>query len=223
VNPGKIGVIYNGFDEADFADLPIPPKEPQFEILHAGLVTREFRDPAPVLEAIAHLIAKGVMARERTRVVFLGSRGYFIAGPGRELVDGLGLSDVVELSARIPNRETLSRLRHASCLLLLQASDDTRSLVPAKTFEYLRVERPILALTPQGVTSDLLKKMDHCSVVDPSDRRGLQDALTKLYREWSESSKPIISTRQISNFERSVLTAELAQTLQDLLEESQNA
>jgi glycosyltransferase involved in cell wall biosynthesis len=156
------------------------------------------------------------MTRERTRIVFLGSSGFFRTGPGRSIVRDLGLESVVEVSRRIPNRDALVRLRRASCLLILQASDDTRSLIPAKAFEYLRVERPILALTPEGATSDLLKDMDGCSVVDPSDGQGLQDALRSLYRAWEEGPGPRLFTRNIRKFERSSLTEDLAQTLREL-------
>jgi glycosyltransferase involved in cell wall biosynthesis len=218
LSPDKVQVIYNGYDESDFLHLPTPPKEPQFELLHAGLVTRDYRNPAPILEAVARLIASGAMARERTRIVFLGAAGFFASGPGRSIVQGLGLEDVVEVSPRIPNRDTLLRLRRASCLLILQASDDTRSLIPAKAFECLRVERPILALTPDGATSDLLKEMEGCSVVAPSDGLGLQDALESLYRAWQESEGPRLFTRNIKKFERSSLTADLARTLQEFLD-----
>ncbi len=218
LTPDKVRVIFNGFDESDFVSLPAPPKEPRFELLHAGLVTRDYRNPAPVLEAVARLIASGVMARERTRIVFLGAAGFFESGPGRSIVRELGLEGVVEVSPRIPNRESLLRLRRASCLLILQASDDTRSLIPAKAFECLRVERPILALTPDGATSDLLKEMEGCSVVDPSDGQGLQDALASLYRAWFESDSPRLFSRNITRFERSSLTADLARTLHDLID-----
>jgi glycosyltransferase involved in cell wall biosynthesis len=216
LRPDKVRVIFNGYDESDFVHLPTPTKEPRFELLHAGLLTHDYRNPAPVLEAVARLIASGVMTRERTRIVFLGSSGFFRTGPGRSIVRDLGLESVVEVSRRIPNRDALVRLRRASCLLILQASDDTRSLIPAKAFEYLRVERPILALTPEGATSDLLKDMDGCSVVDPSDGQGLQDALRSLYRAWEEGPGPRLFTRNIRKFERSSLTEDLAQTLREL-------
>lgn len=216
LDPDKVRVIYNGYDESDFARLPVPAREPRFEILHAGLVTREYRDPAPLLEAVARLIGAGVMSRADVRLVFLGARSYFESTAGRALVGRLGLEDVLEASPRIPNRDTLGRLRRASCLLILQASDDTRSLIPAKAFECLRVERPILAITGDGATADLLKKMDRCAVIEPSDPEALQNGLVTLYRAWKESAEPILSTRQIKHFERFALTAELAQTLHEL-------
>jgi hypothetical protein len=116
---------------------------------------------------------------------------------------------------RIPNRDALLRLRRASCLLILQASDDTRSLIPAKAFECLRVERPILALTPEGATSDLLKEMAGCSVVPPYDGKGLQDALGTLYQSWQRDSGPRLISRNINRFERASLTEDLARTLQE--------
>jgi hypothetical protein len=78
------------------------------------------------------------------------------------------------------------------------------------------VERPILAITGDGATADLLKKMDRCAVIEPSDPEALQNGLVTLYRAWKESAEPILSTRQIKHFERYALTAELAQTLHEL-------
>jgi len=214
--PDKVRVIYNGYDEADFADMDGPVRSGRFEILHAGLVTRDYRDPAPLLEVVAALIADGRIAPGTVRIRFLGDTKYLTSHHFTEGVRGLGLAEVVEVLPRIPHREALAMLRQASCLLLLQASHDTRSLIPAKAFEYLRVGRPILALTPEGATSDLLKEIDHCWVVNPSDGARLRNAVLGLYQEWRAAPEAVVVARNIEHFERGNLTAGLAQILHEL-------
>jgi glycosyltransferase involved in cell wall biosynthesis len=218
--PGdRVRVIHNGYDEADFADLAAPVKTERFDILHAGLVTREFRDPAPLLEAVAALMAEGRLPMNRVRVAFLGG-GEFLDSPGFvDTVRRLGLGAVVTVLPRVPNHEALRRLRQASCLLLMQASDDTRSLIPAKAFEYLRVGRPILALTLGGATSDLLKEMSGCLIINPGDGMRLKEAVMTLYQDWEASPGPIVAaSRGAQRFERAALTTELARVLDELTE-----
>jgi len=77
--------------------------------------------------------------------------------PGKLSVQhrALGLEDLIELAPFIPHRDALVRLSRAAALLLLQASEDTRSLIPAKAFEYLRLGLPIVGLAFEGATSDI--------------------------------------------------------------------
>src|SRR5207247_7453171 len=125
-------------------------------------------------------------------------------------VKQLGLHGVIQVAGRVPHQEALQRLGKAAVLLLLQASDDTRSLIPAKAFEYLRVGRPILGLTLEGATADLLKKMDQCYVVNPSNLPGLRWAIIQLYNQWRQSAGGVHRSHPIRQYERSNLTAELA-------------
>ena len=74
----------------------------------------------------------------------------------RAAVRESGLTGSVEFLGRVPYTEALAELSTADLLLLLQASEDTMSLVPAKLYEYLRAMRPVLALVLPGATSEVL-------------------------------------------------------------------
>jgi glycosyltransferase involved in cell wall biosynthesis len=217
LSPDKIHTIYNGYDETDFCGFGAGDIAGDgFEIVHAGLVSREYRDPAPLLQAVSHLLATGSMRSTDLRITFLGGGAYVRSKEFVEHVNRLGLGKVVDVVDRVDYRSALQRLRHAAVLLLLQASEDTKSLIPAKAFEYLRIGRPILAITLNGATSDLLTGVDQCYVVSPTDQFALRNILTNLYRLWQTSPNGISVSRSISQFERRSLTAELANLL-DLL------
>lgn len=216
--PEKVRVIYNGYDESDFQGLDLAQCAGRFEMVHAGLVTPEYRDPLPLLETLAELLSEGALSRSELRLNFLGGSSYLDSESFRCRVDQLGLSGVVAVAGRVPHREALQRLGRASALLILQASDDTRSLIPAKAFEYLRVGRPILALTLEGATADLLGCRENCHVVNPRDRDGLRKALLKLYHQWLESNRDVRLSHPIRQYERRQLTAELAGLLAELVD-----
>jgi glycosyltransferase involved in cell wall biosynthesis len=212
--PDRVQVIYNGYDEADFADLPAGPAA-RFEIVHAGMVTLEYRDPTPLLEAVSALLAEGRLAPEETRLTFLGGGGWLESRAFAGVVGRLGLAGVVEVAPRVDHRAALARMARAAALLVLQASDDTRSLIPAKAFEYLRIGRPVLALTLEGATADVLNGLDACWVVNPADGAALRSALLEVHDRWrSAPATPV--ARPIGRYERRRLTAELAAILDEL-------
>jgi glycosyltransferase involved in cell wall biosynthesis len=217
LDPAKARVVYNGYDEADVPPAALPRERGErLELLHAGLVTPSYRDPAPLFRAVAALIARERLDRARIRVVFMGGSRYLESERFRALVREHGLGDVVEVAPRVSHAEAMVRMLRADGLLLLQASDDTRALIPAKTFEYLRAGRPILAVLADGATTDLLAGMPACHVAEPGDAPGLEAALLRLYDAWRGSPGPISVTRPVARFERARLTGELAAILQEL-------
>jgi glycosyltransferase involved in cell wall biosynthesis len=207
-------VIYNGFDESDFGTLPPAAPTERFEILHAGLVTPEFRDPFPLLRAVADATSRGALRRADVRVTLLGGGSYVASPAFARAVADLGLADVVRVEGRVSHDEALRRSNAAAVLLVLQHSADTESLIPAKAFEYLRLPRPILSLTPRGATANLLGGRSECTVVDPDDAAALVTALERLYRSWDESRGAVVAARDIAAFERRRLTGELASILE---------
>jgi glycosyltransferase involved in cell wall biosynthesis len=215
LSPDKVVTIFNGYDERDFEGLKFEPPD-DFEILHTGLVTPSFRDPAPLLRAVAALIRRGELVARDTRVAFLGGGEYLASQAFRDLVAQLDLDGVVDVGTRVSYQEALARLGRASVLVLLQASDDTRALIPAKGFEYLRAGRPILALTLPGATAELVQTTRSGVVVDPTDVEGIGRALVELRdADWALERRDD-GFPGIDRFERRALTAQLATLLDEL-------
>jgi hypothetical protein len=83
--------------------------------------------------------------------------------------------------------------------------------IPAKVFEYIRAERPILAIAPPGATTELLETVDGGSWVHPSDRLGMQKAILELIATRGKPFKR--SEQELERFSRAYLTARLAEVL----------
>jgi glycosyltransferase involved in cell wall biosynthesis len=216
IDPGKFRVITNGYDESDFSALaPVGPA-PRFELVHAGLVTPEFRDPAPFLESVAALVADPDVDRSTVRVTFLGGGPFLESERFRRTLEDPRLAGLVEVAGRVPHGEALAIQHRAAVLVLLQASEDTKTLIPAKAFEYIRLGRPILSLTPPGATTEILEGLPLCEVANPDEPQALRAALRRLYRAWLTApteARPPDAARQ---FERSELTRQLARLLDEV-------
>ena len=208
----RVRVIFNGYDEADFDGLDASSWPEKFDIIHAGLVTPEYRNPLPLLEVLAELMRNGRLQSSEVRVSFIGDSAWLGSQEFRSKVESLGLEQVVKVEPRVSHREALERMARAAVLLLLQASDDTRALIPAKAFEYLRIGRPILALILAGATTDLLHDQRHCFAVNPADRPGLAEAILTLHRSWRDRHE-FGAAKNLARYERKNLTREFSTLL----------
>ncbi len=52
--------------------------------------------------------------------------------------------------------------------------------IPSKCYEYLATGRPVIALTPEGATRDLLQEVGAGSCVEPNDGAGALSAIRLL-------------------------------------------
>jgi hypothetical protein len=125
------------------------------------------------------------------------------------------LQQSIELIERIPYSEALAALGAASALLLLQGGDDTRMLIPAKAFEYLRVGRLILTLAPaQSATAHLISGFSGSFVAAPLDPTDIARQLTNLVTTWNQGCR-FVERRDsgLARYSRSALAGELARVL----------
>jgi glycosyltransferase involved in cell wall biosynthesis len=208
----RLRVIFNGYDEADFSGLNGSSWSKKFEIIHAGLLSRSYRNPFGFLEVVSELLKNGQLPASLLSISFIGSGSWADSDEFRQGIRSLGLEKIVKVEERVSHREALERMSNAAVLLLLQASDDTRALIPAKAFEYLRIGRPILALTLPGATAELLHEQSNCFTVDPADKGSLAAAMAALHTSWSDRCGTA-AANHLERYERRNLTQELSTVL----------
>lgn len=215
---GKFSVIPNGYDEDDFARLsragPVAGDEPdRMCIVHSGSINPMFRDPVPLVRALSQAAELGLVDSRKVRLRFLGGGPHADDAALHRSIADSGVSTSVEMLPRLPYADALDELTRADVLLLLQASDDTRGLVPAKLYEYLRMGKPVLALTLPGESADLLARTGGGWVVDPADPAQIVQAIGRLYRFWQERSlgRFVADPQVLARYERRRLAAQLAE------------
>ena len=216
----KLHAIVNGFDEADFTGFPAPlPRGARLRIVHAGEINAEFRDPRPLFQAIRTAAAAGWLDPAAVQLTFIGG-GRLAHDPAlTQAIAAAGLQASVTFEARIPYDQALRRMGEADLLLLLQASEDTRQLVPAKLYEYLRLRRPVLALLYEGATSQLLQRAQAGWSVHPEQGATLARTLADIVSLWKEDrlNSKVATMDFLRQYERRQLTAQLATLFDDVV------
>ena len=79
---------------------------------------------------------------------------------------------MVELAPALPYNQALAEMLQSDALMILQASNCNYQ-IPAKLYEYLKANRPILALTdPLGDTAKVLQRagIDSIAALDSVDQ-----------------------------------------------------
>jgi glycosyltransferase involved in cell wall biosynthesis len=211
--PGKFVTITNGFDPEDFSTLPVISPEPIFTIVHAGTLYYR-RSPRALLAAVASLVERGRIPADDIQVVFAG-----------EIADG---HDVVSLSASDPlikvvrttgplsHMEALTWMRRADLLCLFAQGQPEQ--IPAKAFEYLAAGPPILAITGEGATTDLITKAGGEAV--PDEPWAIEEAVHQHYLHYRAGFRPATlaspwTREEIRDLDRRRLTARLAGRLEE--------
>jgi glycosyltransferase involved in cell wall biosynthesis len=209
--PERCLIISNGYDESDFTHLVSGPSEPMsprcVRLIHAGVNYPEERDPVPFFRALAGLKRDGVIEANSFRVELRasGSEDRY-----RGLLAELGIADLVQLLPALPYRQMLQDCRDADGLLLLQGPSCNHQ-IPAKLYEYLRLRRPILALTDlAGDTAGVLSETGGATIVDLLDEGAIRQALPGFLEKVRTGGHPIANEAVATRHARHVQAQSLA-------------
>jgi len=202
----KFVVIENGFDEGNFKEIKVIEKHPyiKFSLLHSGAVYENGRDPTELFNAIAELHKESVLSKENFELIFRGSNR---ASYTRQLQE-LSISDLVFFKENVSYKESLAEMAEASGLLLIQGKLFNNQ-IPGKAYEYIRCQKPILALTfEKGATGHLLNSIEGCHVANGVEN--IKHAIKKMIM------KSDTIDRNVSLYSRQAKTQELAELLDTL-------
>jgi len=208
-------VLPNGYDEEDFREVDRwkgteTGVDRVLRVLHAGVIYPYERDPRPFFRALARLKKEGSVTSNRLRVDLraAGSEVYY-----RKVIKELGIEDIVHLLPELPYEKALQDCAQSDVLLLLQGSSCDHQ-VPAKVYEYLRLGRPILALTTEkGDTAQVLKNVGGASIMDIADEEALYQRLPEFVAAARAGRLPLPESKNISQFDRRFQAHTLAEIL----------
>lgn len=209
----KCQVIENGYDEEAFAQVE-PSREGVAEdtllLLHSGLIYPKDRDPSTFFAAVRQLIDEGHLNAQRLCIRF--------RAPQHEeevmaFAERHGLTDCVEVGPPIPYHRAIAEMMGADVLLVLQGSN-FNTQVPAKIYEYLRAECPILAVVdPQGGTATQLRKFHAVEVADIHSTVAIMQSLRAILEQKSIDEIGNIlklNRKLVVSYSRSAQTADLS-------------
>ncbi len=147
----KFHLLWNGFDpEEPLSARPVPARSHRM-LAHFGSIYGP-RQPGMLVGAMARLMATGKLAPEALRLRLVGTVDHaapWLKAPELATLRDRGLIDLQETP--VPRAEAQREMAESDYLLLIDLTGDSAGVqVPAKLFEYVRIGRPILALTTRN-------------------------------------------------------------------------
>lgn len=203
--------IPNGFDGDDIVSEGGPQKSPRFVVSYMGNFYQK-RNPEIFFQALKAGINGGYLPSQGMEVRFMGYVEFIGNRSIRDLLRGHGLENVVRVLGQVPYHEALIHMQTSDLLLLF--APDQPNQIPGKTFEYISVRKPILALTEEGATADLVRSVNGGLIVRQDDLNGILDALKEFYRQYLAGESPWYRGIDVSQYARLNLTEKLAGLLE---------
>ena len=223
LSPERCLVIPNGFDEEDFRDLPQPLSSngqgvQSITLLHAGVIYPEERNPLPFFRALSRLKKHGLIDAKGLKIDLRGAGSEEFYG---SVIKDLDVDDVISLLPAVSHRQALEDCTRADALLLFQAASCDHQ-IPAKLYEYLRIGKPILALTSfKGDTARVLQECGGATVIDLENEEALVSGLPGFLQAVSSGAHRVPDHQQACQYSRQQLTSSLAAHLSRLVNNHQ--
>jgi|GEM_PF-1812412 len=185
----KFKLFYNGYDPENL-ELMAPgvsvngngngngkSKDEPVTFLHAGSLYR-YRNPMPILKAVKNLLSKGEIDRDKIRFHFIGG----ITSDQIHIKDWVvdeGIDDIVQFVPPVPYKEAVAHMAKSEVLIILQPV--TKLQLPGKFYDYLCMQKPILAVGETGGATNTAVGDRFGKFVDYNRVEEIEEGIRLLY------------------------------------------
>lgn len=204
-----IEVITNGYDDLLETTIKL---DTSFSISHIGSLLSE-RNPKLLWKVLSEITSENKGFKKDLEIKLVG----LVSDEIVDSISGYGLKDNCKLPGYVSHPEALQIQQNSIVLLLLEInSDDTRSIIPGKLFEYLSACRPIVALGPaKSDIEGIINETHSGRFYNYSQAEMLKLHLLDLYSEFKKGTLVSRSTG-IEKYSRRELTRRMAELIKDL-------
>lgn len=209
----KFFTITNGFDEEDYYELnklqnQSTSKENSIVITYAGLIPSN-RNPEVLWKAIQQLSNENLLPQNFT-VHLIGKVDISVW----ENIQKYNVERYIKKTEYLPHSEVLKLEAQADALLLIiNNAPNSKGILTGKLFEYLALQKPIIAIGPtDGDAAQIIKTTNAGVVIDYNDIESMKNTLLQIIHH--KISSPQI--KDVMLFSRNHLTEQLIQVIESL-------
>jgi hypothetical protein len=204
-----IEIITNGYGELEKVPRVL---DTSFSISHIGSLLSE-RNPKVLWEVLSEITSENIDFKRDLELKLAGI-------VSKEIVNSIlnaGLKDNCKLLGYVSHSEAIQLQQNSGILLLVEIdSEDTKSIIPGKLFEYLAAWRPILALGPKGSDIDgIISDTNSGEFFNYEQKDALKKHLLELYLDFRKGSLTI-SSEGIEKYSRRELTKRMSEVIKKL-------
>lgn len=210
----KITCINNGYDSDDFGGIETKNDRNNMTFFYGGILYPQY-DPEPLFRGIAEAIRKRPDIRKRISVKFVGSKSE------RKRIYRYGLDDIVIEEPPVSQDGFFTQLKNSDVAVLilnpLNKKVDCSYWVPAKLYQYLGAEKPILGVVPDGDAREILIESRLGNACYPDDIRSISETIIKLFDSWAADDLSCCVSESVKRFEASKQTKDLTELLNSVV------
>ena len=217
VDKSKFIEITNGYDEDDFKNLLVDfQKNQKFTLCYNGHVYIK-RNPIPLLCVINELITQGKIKKDKIQWVFNG----LVENQLKQLMDKEDRYKIIQYNGYMSHQESIKIAINCDVLILLgETEDGAKVMYPGKTFEYLRMKKPILCFSSKyGMLDKFINKTKTGQNFEYNDCDGMKKYLLYLYEKWEkgENDSIEVNEEEIKKYSRESETKHLAEVFNHVI------
>jgi glycosyltransferase involved in cell wall biosynthesis len=170
-----------------------------------------YRSPYFFFKAMKQFNSAYPDLEKRIKVKFAGKKQDWL----QEMIREFGLEQQVTLMGEISHKESLLFQRECDALLITSAKQfgGRDYSIAGKTFEYLQMQRPIIAFVCEGAQKDLLENAGTALLCNPDNTEESVKQLAELFNG-QISLKPVDSF--LKGLSRAALTERLSEILKKI-------
>ena len=203
-----IAVITNGYDTENVEKQSLDSK---FSLAHIGSFLSE-RNPKLLWETLVELLDEIPDFKSHLEIKLMGA----VSQEVLETISSFGLNPYLNNLGYVSHSEAIVHQKKSQVLLLIEInSDDTKSIIPGKLFEYMVSGRPIIAIGPNGSDfAEIIAKTNTGVFFDYSEKMKLKSVLLGCYNQFLEG-KLQSNAVGLLQYSRKSLTGKLVELIQN--------
>ena len=211
LNPKKIEVISNGYDDEDDQN-EVTHLDEKFTISHIGTLNAA-RNPKTVWRALSEICVENMEFRSDLLIQLIGKIDFTVL----EDIRNYGLQAQLLKIDYLSHSEAIAKQQSSQVLLLLiNDSANAKGILTGKFYEYLASKRPILGVGPtDGDAAEVLHETGGGEMVDFKDDKATKKVILDYYIRY-KSNTLNVQTGSVEKYSRRFLTGELANLLNSL-------
>lgn len=198
-----IEVITNGYDVEKVTKQPLDEK---YTLAHIGSFLSE-RNPRILWKALKELIKENPDFKKNFQLKLIGA----VSQEVLDTINEFQLGDFVLNLGYVSHQEAVEHQRKSQVLLLIEInSEDTKSIIPGKVFEYIVSERPIVAIGPKDSDFAEIITSTNTGVFFTYDEKEKLKSVLLNYYELYKNNNLKVHAVGLQQYSRKSLTEKLA-------------
>ena len=207
INPAKIAVIPNGFDEEDFILSKALPKKENIIIAYNGTLSADYPIKS-FIEALKILLDENTSLM--LSVQFTGS----VSQDLKQYITN-SIPNNCLFSDHVPHKKSVEILLESDILLLLIPEvANNEGILTGKLFEYLAAENPIICIGPkQGNAAAIIEKCMSGKTFEKDEIEAITTYLKELLTQLQSNKSIKINNQLNQSYSRKNLSKQMARLI----------